>query len=91
MIGISFSKIIYPRLQFIQKYIQYRGVKIATYALIVFMIFNFSVSFLAGKRQKERLNNIVAKNSLEVFLDNTYPDDRLNRIYGNKITKYSFK
>lgn len=91
MIGLLFIKKIEPVLRKLEKYIEYKGVQIATYVLLVFMIFNFGISFLAGKRQKERLTNISAKNSLEIFLDNTYPDYRLNKIYGNKITKYNIK
>ena len=48
------------------------------------MIFDIGISCLAANRQNERHNNIPAKNDFDTFLDNTYPDEYLDRIYNNK-------
>ena len=51
---------------------------------MLFMAFDISISCMAASRQQERRNNIPAKNSVDVFLDEHYPDELLNKIYNNK-------
>ena len=48
------------------------------------MAFDISISALAASRQQARRQNIPPQNNLDVFLDSTYPDEYLNRIYNNK-------
>lgn len=40
---------------------------------------------MAASRQQERHNDIPAKNQIDIYLDNTYPDEYLDKIYNNKI------
>jgi len=49
------------------------------------MTFDVSISCLAANREEERHKNIQPKNSMDIFLDNTYPDEFLDKIYNNKI------
>ena len=42
------------------------------------------ISCMAGARQDERHKNIPPKNDVDVFLDNTYPDEFLDKVYNNK-------
>ena len=51
---------------------------------MIFMAFDITISCMAVNRQQERHDNIPAKNQIDVFLDNTYPDEYLDRIYNNK-------
>ena len=51
---------------------------------MIFMIFDITISCMAANRQKERHNNVPAKNQIDVFLDNKYPDEYLDRVYDNK-------
>ena len=39
---------------------------------------------MAATRQEERHNNIPASNSIDIFLDNNYPDELLDIVYNNK-------
>jgi len=55
--------------------------RLITAILIVFMIFDMTISLLAVKRWDERINNIPANNVVDKFLDNTYPDQFLANIY----------
>ena len=53
-------------------------------SVAVFMIFNITISSLAAIRQNERINNVPANGSLDVFLDNVYPDEYMNEVFENK-------
>ena len=48
------------------------------------MIFDITISCMAGVRQKNRHKGIEANTEIEVFLDTKYPDEYLDRIYNNK-------
>ena len=52
--------------------------------MIIFMTFDITISVLASNRQQERRQNVEPKNNLDVFLDEYYPDEFLDRIYNNK-------
>ncbi|HEY5556492.1 putative ABC transporter permease [Acetobacterium sp.] len=54
---------------------------IITWILIVFMIFNLTISLLAVDRWEQRINNIPANGAVGVFLDKTYPNSVLEKIY----------
>lgn len=84
IIAVVFLKIVYPWLLKIEPLIYKKWVRIATIFLAIFMAFDITISSLAASRQQARRQNIPPQNSLDVFLDNTYPDEYLNRIYNNK-------
>lgn len=85
IIAVVFLKLIYPWFKKLDKYIQKKRVKIITVLFMLFMIFDISVSWMAGDRQEERRNNIPPKNIVDTFLDNAYPDEVLDKIYDNRI------
>lgn len=90
--GIIFVKLIYPqtkkldRLNYLNK-----NIKIATIMCLVFMIFNVSISTLAGVRQYERTLHKAAETKLEQFLDKHYPDKVMDIIFSNKKEKKQLK
>lgn len=86
--GILFIKCLYPYTEKINA-INYtsRNMQIITSVFIIFMIFNVSISMLAGYRQYERTLNIKADTHLKQFLDKYYPDSVMDRIYSNKQNK----
>ena len=84
IIALVFLKIVYPWLKKIEPLMYKRSIRIFTVFLMLFMIFDITISILAVDRQQERKENIEPKNSLEVFLDKTYPDEFLDKIYNNK-------
>ena len=84
IIAVAFLKIIYPWLEKIDYLIYKKGVRIFTVFFILFMTFDIAISCMAATRQQERRNNIPAKNSVDVFLDEHYPDKLLNKVYNNK-------
>ena len=84
IIAVAFLKVVYPWLEKIEPLIYKKGVRICTIFLMIFMTFDITISCMAANRQQERHDNIPAKNQIDVFLDNTYPDEYLDRIYNNK-------
>ena len=58
--------------------------EIGTWILIVFMVFNMMMSGLALGRYTERnTGKEKAENKIEEFLDDHFPDERMERIYPN--------
>ena len=84
IIAVAFLKVVYPWLEKIEPLIYKKGVRVLTVFLMIFMAFDIAISCMAANRQQERHDNIPAKNQIDVFLDNTYPDEYLDRIYNNK-------
>lgn len=84
IIAVVFLKVVYPLIQKLDKYIKKKNVKIATAIFAVFMIADIVISCMAGARQDERHKNIPPKNDVDVFLDNNYPDEFLDKVYNNK-------
>ena len=84
IIAIIYLKIIYPTFQKLEPLTDKKGVKIITIFFMIFMTFDIAISCMAGNRQQERRQNISAKGTIDEFLDRTYPDELLDRIYNNK-------
>lgn len=85
IIAVMFLKIVYPWLEKIEPLIYKKRVRVFTIFLALFMTCDITISCMAAKRQQERHSDIPAKNQVDIFLDNTYPDEYLDRIYNNKI------
>ena len=79
-----FLKIVYPWFQKIEPLIYKKGVRIFTIFLAIFMAFDIFISVAASERQEMRHKDVQAQNKFEEFLDNTYPDKVLDKIYNNK-------
>ncbi len=86
IIGIIFLKIFWRFVPKLDNVVNSKKWRIITYLLMIFILFDISVSCIACIRQEERKQNIAPKNSLDVFLDNKYPDDFMNKIYNNRIS-----
>ena len=84
IIAIIFFKIVNPSLKEIEYIVNNKKVKVVTVFLMVFMIFDITISCMAGTRQKERRNYLPAESKVDHFLDKYYPDEVLNKIYNNK-------
>ena len=84
IIALLYLKIVYPFLNKIEPLIYRKSVKIFTVFFMLFMTFDIVISCMAGNRQKERHRDIPANGIVDEFLDRTYPDELLDRIYNNK-------
>lgn len=80
--GVLFMDWVYPLINNFFKY--FEKTKYLTALLVVFMLFNISISCLAANRQEERLKFIEADNEIDLFLDRFFPNDTMDKIYSNK-------
>ncbi len=60
------------------------SLKVVTSLVLVFMVFNITISCIAAERQTERRKNIQPANRMDLFLDEYYPDEYMDRIFANK-------
>ena len=83
ILGIVWIKDLYPRMA---KWILKISNKVGrplTWALTVFMIFNIIVSCVAVGRWARRLEGAPASNSFWEFVDERFPNERMERIFAN--------
>lgn len=84
-LSLLWVKEIYPLMSKLIKKIPRRvGVPLA-WVLVVFMIFNMTISALAVNRWNERTQGISANGGFEEFLDTVYPDDFMDKVYPNMV------
>lgn len=83
IVGVLYVILIEPLVDKYRKNSSKKSVKTITAIATVFMIFNISISCLAAERQAKRRKNIVPKNELEVFLDEHYPDEYMDKVFEN--------
>lgn len=87
LLGLLWVKDVFPKLsEWIEKIPKKIGVPL-TWVLVVFMLFNCIISGLAVSRWNERVQGKPADNQLEVFLDDHYPNTRMEKVYPNMILK----
>lgn len=84
IIAVVFLKVIYPIFKVIEPYIYKKSIRILTVFLMLFMTFDITISCMAADRQNKRHQSIPAQNDIDVFLDETYPDERMDKIFNNK-------
>ncbi len=83
-IAVVFLKVVYPLVEKMTPLIEKKVVRIITIFAVLFMIFDITISCMAGSRQLERRENIPANGPIDEFLDKNYPDELLDKIYNNK-------
>lgn len=85
LLAIAWIKCIYPNiLHWIHQITKKVGVPLA-WILLIFMIFNTTISALALQRQAERREQIPATTEMDQILDHYYPDEKLMKIFPNMI------
>ena len=83
LLGVIWIKNIYPRMaKWILKIPNHAG-KIITWVLTVFFVFNAFMSMVSVYRWSERTKGLEPSNSFEVFLDDRFPDERMERVFSN--------
>lgn len=83
ILGILWIKTIYPIMATWILKIPNKTGKPLTTILLVFMLFNSFMSGATVFRWYERTQNIQADNAFEIYLDNHYPDQKMQKIYAN--------
>lgn len=83
MAALVWIKLLYPRISdWIEKVPRKPG-RIITYVFVVFMSVNMVISALALARYSERAMGSPAKHKVSEWLDEHFPDSRMERIYPN--------
>ena len=81
--GVLYITYIEPLIEKMKQKINQKVIKVITMFVLFFMIFNVTISYLATERQMERRKEISAENKLDVFLDEHYPDEYMNKVFAN--------
>lgn len=84
IIAVIYLKIAYPAFEKMDLLFDKKSIRIVTVFFMLFMTFDITISCMAGSRQQERRQSIPANGAVDEFLDRTYPDELLDRIYNNK-------
>ena len=85
ILSVVWIKIIYPRLSGVIEKIPPLGGKIVTWILVAFMICNALISGMAMARYTQRQEGIAASNVVEEFLDRTYQDELIEKVWPNMV------
>lgn len=83
ILGVLWIKNVYPRMAKVILRIPNKAGKILTWILVAFMAVNVTVSGFAVVRWAERVNGTEASGAFEEFIDERFPDERMERIYPN--------
>lgn len=83
LMSLFFYEILLPILTRMSDRLERPAIKNTIFILSLFMIFDISISALAVHRQSERRNDVPARGRFDTFLDETYPDARLDAIFSN--------
>lgn len=81
LLGLFWIKLFFPLLIKIIDNIPHKFGNITMTILIIFLIFDIVITFLATNRLKERHNSIGADSKLDYFLDTYYTDEYLKRVF----------
>lgn len=81
--AIVWIKLLYPIMSKVIEKIPALTGKLLTWLLIIIMLLDIGISGLALSRYSQRKNGIEAGNSIEEFLDKTYNDRFIEKIYPN--------
>lgn len=84
--AVVWLKACYPRLSGLIERLPMRAGKILTWCLVVFMVLNISISALAfGRYTVRNTLGSAPENGVERFLDDHYPDERIQKVYPSAI------
>lgn len=83
MLGMLWIKCIYPAISKLILMIPNNVGKIITWILVIFMIFNITVTCLAVYRWSQRLQGLEPSSLLMTSIDREFPNERMQRIFPN--------
>ncbi len=83
ILGVLWMKIIYPSMANIILQIPNKIGKIVTWILCIFMIFNVAVTIVTTYRWSQRVGGNPADNVFEKFIDERFPNERMEKIFAN--------
>lgn len=82
--GLLYVSYIEPLIPKIENAIRNNHVRVITSCLVICMVLNITISTMAALRQKERIDDVPASGTLDMFLDKNYPNEYMDRVFANK-------
>ena len=82
--GLLYVSYIEPLIPKIENVIRNNHVRVITSCLVICMVLNITISTMAALRQKERIEDVPASGTLDMFLDKNYPNEYIDRVFANK-------
>lgn len=82
--GLLYVSYIEPLIPKIENVIRNNHVRVITSCLVICMVLNITISTMAALRQKERIEDVQASGTLDMFLDKNYPNEYMDRVFANK-------
>jgi uncharacterized membrane protein len=87
LMGALFLKFVYPKFSELVDRVINRPAVAVTWILVVFFVFDFSISAAAIERQRQRHAGVQAVNAYQIFMDKNYPDSLLKAVYPKTVMK----
>ena len=85
ILSVVWIKFIYPKMSNLIEKLPALPGKIITWVLVVFMICNSLLSAVAMVRYTQRKAGVEAENVIETFLDETYGDALIEKVWPNMV------
>lgn len=82
--GLLYVSYIEPLIPKIENAIKNNHIRVISSCLAICMMFNITISTMAALRQKERIEDVPASGTLDMFLDKNYPNEYMDRVFANK-------
>lgn len=83
VLGVGWVKLVLPLVDKVAAIMPATLDTVLVWAFVAFFVFDSVVSASAALRMNEREKGKPAENSIEMFLDNHFPDERMHKIYAN--------
>lgn len=85
--GVIFYKLIHPGFDKLINREITKKILVVSIILAIFIILDIIISWAAAVRQTQRILDIPPQNRFDKILDEYYPDERIDKIFTNKIVK----
>lgn len=82
-LGVLWIKRIYPMMAECILKIPNKAGKLITWILVVFFAFNSFMTLTSMARWTQRMNGVEASTKFEEFIDNRFPDSRMEKVFAN--------
>ncbi|MBR1883839.1 MAG: putative ABC transporter permease [Clostridia bacterium] len=83
VLALGVIKVIVPLMSLWIEKIPVKFGKAFTICLAVFLVWDMSISCLAAERDYRRQLNLEAKNVIDIYLDEYYPEEVIRKVYQN--------
>lgn len=87
LLGLLFLRGMYRPFCVFMASLPRRGKSLVTWSLLILLAGDIALSVGAFSRQKERMDSVTASSPIQIFLDETYPDDWMREKFPNMMLR----